>query len=249
MINWIDIIILLGIGLITGFINTIAGGGSLVTLPIMIFMGLPSTVANATNRVAILISGAVAVKGFHSKGVSVFPYSIWVSISACFGAAIGAYFAVEIDNQVFNRVLAIMMVIVMILTVFKPFQQSSGLESFSKGKTILSIIIFFFLGIYGGFIQAGVGFLVIATLTGVHGLNMAKTNSIKVFVITIYTIIAMIIFIYEDKIRWDYGLTLALGNSIGAWVASRWSVNKDDKLIRGILLVAVFALAVKLWFF
>ncbi len=226
-----------------------AGGGSLITLPVMIFMGLPGTVANATNRVAIFISGLVAVKGFQSKGVSVFPYAWWATLSACVGAAIGAYFATDIRNDVFNKILAIVMVIVLLTIVFKPKAVLSRGEEFSRSKNALSILVFFFLGIYGGFIQAGVGFLVIATLTGIHGLGMAKTNSIKVFVISCYTLIALVIFILEDKIRWDYGLILALGNSIGAWVASRWSVNKDDKIIQVFLVVAVLGLAIKLWFF
>ncbi len=237
------------VGVFTGFLNTVAGGGSLLTLPVMIFMGLPGTVANATNRVAIFISGLVAVKGFQSKGVSVFPYAWWVTASACVGAAIGAYFATDIKNELFNKILAIVMVVVLGTIVFKPKTRSIGDELFSRSKNALSIVIFFFLGIYGGFIQAGIGFLVIATLTSIHGFNMAKTNSIKVFVISCYTLIALVIFFIEDKIRWDYGLVLAAGNSLGSWVASRWSVDKDDKLIRIFLIVSVLALAVKLWFF
>ncbi len=247
--TWLEIIALFLVGVFTGFLNTVAGGGSLLTLPVMIFMGLPGTVANATNRVAIFISGLVAVKGFQSKGVSVFPYSWWVTASACVGAAIGAYFATDIRNELFNKILAIVMVIVLGTIVFKPKTKLQDSESFTKKKNALSIIIFFFLGIYGGFIQAGIGFLVIATLTSVHGLNMAKTNFVKVFVISCYTLIALVVFFIEDKIRWDYGLILAAGNSLGSWVASRWSVDKDDKLIRIFLIVSVLALAVKLWFF
>ena len=118
----------------------------------------------------------------------------------------------------------------------------------AKSKA-LSIFLFFFVGLYGGFIQAGVGFLVIATLAGIHGLSMVKTNSIKSFVIVCYTAVALVIFILEDQIRWDYGLTLAAGNSVGAWVTSRWSVNVDDKWVRLFLLITVIGMAVKLWFF
>lgn len=247
--TWIEGILLFVVGVFTGFINTIAGGGSLITLPVMISMGLPGTVANASNRVAIFISGLVAVKGFQSKGVSVFPYAWWITISACAGAAIGAYFATDIRDELFNRILAIVMVIVLATIVFKPKAKGGMEELFDRRKNALSILIFFFVGIYGGFIQAGVGFLVIVALTGIHGLNMAKTNSIKVFVISCYTLLALVIFFIEDKIRWDFGLVLAAGNSLGSWIASRWSVNKDDKIIKSILVVAVLALAIKLWFF
>lgn len=242
--------ILLAVGLFTGVINTLAGGGSLITLPLFIFMGLPSSEANATNRIGVFLQSLVAVGGFKSKGVSVFPYAIYVAITAVIGSIIGAYFAMDIRGDLFNKILAVVMLIVMVLTILKPYLQKKGAtELFTPKTQFLSIVMFFFVGLYGGFIQAGVGFLIIATLTGIHGLNMAKTNSIKSFVIVCYTAIALAIFIYEDKVRWDYGLTLAAGNSAGGWIASRWSVGVDEKWVRMVLLVTVIGMAIKLWFF
>jgi uncharacterized membrane protein YfcA len=191
-----------------------------------------------------------AVRGFKSKGVRVFPFAYWVAISACFGSFLGSYIAVDIPDGLFNRILAIIMVAVMILTIAKPkVSIESQLENFSKKKVWQSIVIFFFVGVYGGFIQAGIGFLMIAALTLVHALPMAKVNSIKVFVALSYTTIALIVFIYNDLIKWEIGLTLAVGNAIGGWFSSRWSVGIPDKYIRGFLLVTVTALAIKLWFF
>lgn len=248
--TWVDVAILLGAGLFTGVINTLAGGGSLITLPIFIFMGLPPIEANASNRVGIFLQSLVAVGGFKSKGVFVFPYSLWASITAVLGCIIGAYYAIDIKGDVFNKVLAIVMIVVIFLTALKPYLSGTRVnEIFTAKRKTLSIAIFFFVGLYGGFIQAGVGFLIIATLTGVHGLSMAKTNSIKTFVIVCYTMVAIGIFWWEDHIRWDYALTLATGNSMGGWIASRWSVNKDDKWIRLILMITVFGLSIKLWFF
>lgn len=248
--TWTDGLILLGVGLFTGVINTLAGGGSLITLPLFIFMGLPSTEANASNRIGVFLQSLVAVGGFKSKGVSVFPFAWYVSITALAGCVIGAYYAVDIRGELFNKILAVVMVIVMTLTVLKPYLMKKGMEEvFTPQRKALSIAMFFVVGLYGGFIQAGVGFLIIATLTSIHGLNMAKTNSIKSFVIVCYTLVALGIFWWEDQIRWDYGLTLAAGNSAGGWIASRWSVGKDDKWIRLILIITVFGMAVKLWFF
>ena len=197
-----EALILIGVGLFTGVINTLAGGGSLITLPLFIFMGLPSSEANASNRIGVFLQSFVAVGGFKSKGVTVFPYAIYVSITAVIGCIIGAYFAVDIKGELFNKILAIVMLVVMVLTVLKPYLQKKGAEElFSPKSKFLSITLFFFVGLYGGFIQAGVGFLIIATLTGIHGLNMAKTNSIKSFVIVCYTLVALGIFWWEDQIR------------------------------------------------
>ena len=246
----IDVLVLISIGFVTGVINTLAGGGSLITLPIFIFMGLPPVAANATNRIGVFLQSVVAVGGYKSKGVSVFPFAIYVSITAVIGSIIGAYFAMDIRGEVFNKILAIVMLLVMALTILKPYLiKKGGEEVFTPKSKALSIFLFFFVGLYGGFIQAGVGFLVIATLTGIHGLSMVKTNSIKSFVIVCYTAVALVIFIIEDQVRWDYGLTLAAGNSVGAWVTSRWSVNVDDKWVRLFLLITVIGMAVKLWFF
>ena len=236
-------------GVFAGFVNTIAGGGSLVIVPILIFMGLPSSEANGSNRVAILIQNIFSVAGFRSKGVYVFPFAIYVAIPAILGAIIGSRIAVDISDQLFNRILAVVMLTVMGITVFKPSLKEAAEINLSKKRIGLSIVIFFFLGIYGGFIQAGIGFLIIAALTSVHQFDMARTNSIKVFVAFSYTIAAVIVFYLEGKIRWEYGLSLAIGNSIGAWVGSRWSVGRSDRLIRMILLVMVIGLSVKLWFF
>ncbi len=241
--------LLIAAGLFAGFVNTIAGGGSLLTMPLLIFMGLPSAEANASNRVALFLQNVFSVAGFKSKGVSVFPLAIWLAISASIGAYLGSRIAVDIDDAIFNRILAVVMLMVIGLIVFKPRVKQQMEEMISGQKVWLSIFLFFLIGIYGGFIQAGVGFLVIAALTGVHGFNMAKTNSIKVFVILCYTVIALLIFWIEGKIRWEYGLILAIGNSTGGWIASRWSVGKSDQLIKKILVVMVIGLSIKLWFF
>lgn len=244
-----EIILLILIGCVAGFINTIAGGGSLLTVPLLIELGLLPTVANATNRVAIMIQNIFAVAGFKSKGVSSFPYSIWLAVSAAGGAFIGARIAVEIDEETFKKVLAVVMIMVIILTIFKPFGKNTGEEDLSFKKQVIGTIVFFFLGIYGGFIQAGIGFLIIASLTSINHFNLAKTNAVKVFVALIYTTTAVIYFAIEGKINWQYGLTLSAGNSLGAWVTSRWSVGVSDKYVRWFLIVAVLALAIKLWFF
>ena len=120
MVEIYQYLILVGVGFLVGFINTIAGGGSLITLPILIFFGLPPSLANGTNRVAIVTQTAMAAAGFKSKGVSTFPFNIYLGIAAFFGAIIGAQIAVDIKGETFNRILAGIMIAVVILIVFKP---------------------------------------------------------------------------------------------------------------------------------
>ncbi len=244
-----EILLVLVVGFASGFLNTIAGGGSLLSLPLLIFLGLPPTVANATNRVAVFIQNIFSVAGFQSKGVSAYPYSIWLGISSFFGGLLGAMFAVNIDGEVFNRILAVIMVAVILLTVFSSKSVKTQVEKLDFKHQAYGVIVFFFIGIYGGFIQAGVGFLMIPALTMINGFSLVKTNSAKVFVALFFTLSSLVVFIYEDQVNWIWGLILAGGSAGGGWVASRWSVNKGDVWIKRFLVVTVFALAIKLWFF
>ncbi len=237
-------------GFAAGFINTLAGGGSLLTLPMLIFIGLPPSVANGTNRIAIAVQTTFAVLGFKSKGVSTFPFNVYLGLSALGGALIGAQIAVDIKGEVFNRILAIIMIIVVLIIVFKPKMSIKDVEERLTGKQLwLGIIVFFFFGIYGGFINAGLGFLILLFLHYVNKMSLVRSNATKVAVVFIYTLGALAIFILNDKIDWTVGLILSIGNATGAWFASRWSVKKGDKVIKIFLFVMVVIMATKLWFF
>ena len=234
-------------GILAGFINTLAGGGSLLTLPILIFLGLPTAVANGTNRIAIVAQCAFAVAGFKKKGVSNFKLSLLLSTPAIIGAIIGAYFAVDISDVLFRRVLAVIMLLVLGLILWNPRQDSSGSSnSLGRRQLITAMTVFFFIGIYGGFIQVGVGFIIIAALTTITKFNLVVTNSHKVFIAGIYTIFALIVFAFNGKVCWEIGLCLAAGMGLGGWIGSHWAVAKGERWIRVVLTICVVAMVIKL---
>ena len=234
-------------GILAGFINTLAGGGSLLTLPILIFLGLPTAVANGTNRIAIVAQCAFAVAGFKKKGVSSFKLSLLLSTPAIIGAIIGAYFAVDISDVLFRRVLAVIMLLVLGLILWNPRQDSSGnSNSLGRRQLITAMTVFFFIGIYGGFIQVGVGFIIIAALTTITKFNLVVTNSHKVFIAGIYTIFALIVFAFNGKVCWEIGLCLAAGMGLGGWIGSHWAVAKGERWIRVVLAICVVAMVIKL---
>jgi len=250
MEEWYHYALLVIVGFVVGFINTVAGGASLISLPILIFLGLPPAIANGTNRVAIVLQNAAAVAGFRSKGVSTFPFNIYLGMSALVGSILGARIAVDIQGEMFNRILAIIMIVVVLIITFKPNIKHEDLAERLTGKYLwLGILVFFFVGIYGGFINAGIGFVIILYLNMVHRMNLVRVNATKVAVVLMYTLSALAVFIYHDKIIWKVGLVLAIGNIAGAWFSSRISVNKGDSYIKVFMIVMVMAMAVKLWFF
>ena len=250
MSEWYHYMLLVGVGFIVGFINTVAGGGSLISLPVLIFLGLPPNVANGTNRVAVVIQTALATAGFKSKGVSTFPFNIYLGISALLGAIIGAYIAVDIKGEAFNRILAIIMIVVVFIIIFKPEIKFENLKEQCTGKHLwIGIIAFFFFGIYGGFINAGLGFIIILFLHYINQMTLLRANATKVAVVFIYTLAALTVFVLNDKVNWKVGLILAIGNGSGAWLASRISVKKGDGFIKTFLVIMVVAMSIKLWFF
>ncbi|MBM1107314.1 TSUP family transporter [Aurantibacter crassamenti] len=250
MEEWFHYPLLIFVGFIVGFINTVAGGGSLITLPVLIFLGLPPSVANGTNRVAVVVQNFMGGAGFKSKGVSTYPFNIYLGISALFGAILGAYIAVDIKGDTFNKILAIIMMIVVLIIIFKPKLKTEDLYEKITGKQLwLGIIAFFFFGIYGGFINAGLGFIIILFLHYVNQLTLVKANATKVVVVLIYSLAALVVFVLNDKVIWLVGLVLAIGTGSGAWFASRFSVKKGDEFIKSFLVIMVVIMAIKLWFF
>lgn len=237
------------IGFIAGIINIVAGGGSLLTLPILIFLGLPPNMANGTNRIAIIIQNIFAVKGFQSKGINTFPFSLYLAIPATLGAIIGAFAGVKIQGELFNKILAIIMVLLVVYMAVKP--KASAKETLERitGKHFWwGMLAFFIVGLYGGFIQAGVGFIMLLALSSIHRISLVKSNAIKVFVALIYSLAAVTVFAYNDMISWKYGLVLSVGNATGGWLMSRYSVKKGDGFVRVFLIVMIIFMALKLWF-
>ncbi|AZR73987.1 integrase [Anoxybacter fermentans] len=241
------VILILLAGTAAGFLNTVAGGGSLITMPTLIFLGLPSAIANGTNRIALMIQNIVAITNFRRKGFFDLKLSLMLSIPAILGAVIGSKIAVDLPDEIFNKILAIVMIGVLALILLKPQKKlTSNMENLSTKRQIAAMIAFFFVGIYGGFIQAGVGFIIIATLSVITGLSLVKINSLKVFIVALYMVSSLAVFIINGKVNWILGLTLAVGNGLGAWLGSNFAVAKGDKWIRIILVIAVLGMAAKL---
>ena len=251
-----DVLIISIIGFLAGIINVMAGGGSLLTMPLLIFLGLDSVTANGTNRVAIFFQNISSIHGFRSKGVKVGIYGVYLGVAALLGAIVGSKMAIQIDHQVFNRILAVVMILVVVMTLINPALKST--EKLAEGYfteritgkyKFLGIFAMFFVGIYGGFIQAGSGLFIMAALTFINRFTLLKSNAAKAVITLIYTLSALSVFILDGKVEWLYGLTLAVSMSIGAWLTSRWSSGSGEKYIKYFMIVAVIAMAIKLWFY
>ena len=230
------------VGIIAGFINTLAGGGSILVLPVLILAGLPSPIANATNRVAILLQNATAAKNFHKHNVLNIKPIIHITFAAIIGAAVGSFFAIKIDSALFDKILGIVLIFILFM-ILSP-KQKKKTRSLPKWA---EFIIFLAVGFYGGFIQAGVGFIFLVTLNLVEDYDLIRANAVKVFIILCYTIFSVIIFALSGKILWMYGLALACGNSIGAYIGVKAAITGGEKIVKIVLTLAIVIACLKLF--
>ena len=237
------------VGIVAGIINTLAGGGSLLTLPLLIFMGLPGAVANGTNRIAIFCQNIFAIRGFSKRGVMPLQLALLCTPPALLGSWLGANLAISLDDQVFKRILALIMVGVLIFTAIDPMKRFRQEDvQFGLWRKVLIVITFFGVGVYGGFVQAGVGFLIITALL-IHGLDLVRINAIKVFVIFAYTFVALGVFIYHGQVDYSLGFALAAGNSIGGIIGPKLAVEKGHDWIKKVVSITVLVFALKLLLF
>lgn len=220
------------------------------TVPILTFLGMPITAANATARVAILAQNLSAVGGFASKRVALpLGYSIWLCAVSLVGGFIGSQLAAQVTDTLFKQLFVGVMLFSTALVIIDPFRSNNQPERLGPWHRVAGIMLFFFIGIYGGFVQAGIGFLVIGTLSLINNFPLVKINYIKVFVAIVYTGVSVAVFAWEGKIVWFTGFVLAIGHGLGGWYASRWSVTASERWIKRIMVSSLVLMAVKLWFF
>ena len=254
METW-EIVLLTLAGVVAGWLNVLAGGGSLLTVPLMIFMGIPGPVANGTNRIAILMQNITAVATFRSRGFSDFRLSLTLAAAASLGALFGANVGVHLEGEWFNRVLAVIMVGVMLIMGHDGLKHGGTSKAQQGGddsrprNLLLGHILMVGAGFWGGFIQLGVGFILMPILHRVMGLNLVLTNMHKVFVVLVYTLVALAVFASQLQLLWWVGLWLALGNSIGGWLGAHTAVSRGENWIRWVLNLTLAAFIIKLLFF
>ncbi|MCA8897000.1 MAG: sulfite exporter TauE/SafE family protein [Amphiplicatus sp.] len=237
-------------GFAAGWINVLAGGGSLFTVPLMVFLGLPGPVANGTNRISIIAQNITAVGAFRRKGFSDFRLSATLSLAASVGAFFGALIGVELDGAWFNRVLAAVMVAIIIIMALGEDKNAPAPDANGKAKNIvLGHILMVGAGVWGGFIQIGVGFLMMPILYRVMGLDLVRVNMHKVFIALVFSIVSLIVFAAKVGIAWEAGVALAIGNAIGGWIGAHTTIAKGARFVKFAVYAAAGAMAVKLLFF
>jgi hypothetical protein len=244
--DYLNLLILFGVGSIAGFINVNAGGGSSITLPTLIFMGLDGALANGTNRIAIFIQNIFAVASFRKNKMHQFKTSSELSLYTLPGAILGAILASRISNILFQRILGgVLIFIVISLLYSRSYKERDPNQEEKRSWLIYPALVG--IGFYGGFLQIGVGFICMAALYHFLRIDLITVNMHKVFIILIYTLPALLIFMWTGNVNWEFGLALAAGNAFGGWWGAHAAVKGGERVIRIILAVAIGIMALKLF--
>jgi uncharacterized protein len=228
-------------GLVAGVINTLAGGGSLLTVPLLVLMGLPATTANGTNRIGVLFQNLVSTLRFRSAGLDGLRGAKPILGATIVGSLLGATIASSMPADLFRRIFGI----AMILLLFPMLRSRGGgadTEEEPARSGWLNQLIFFGIGLYGGAIQAGVGIFLIAALSR-SGLDLVRTNAIKVVVIGTLTLVAVPVFIAQAQVDWPMASALVVGFGCGGEIGARAAIRGGERLIRPVLVVSVLAMA------
>ncbi len=239
---WWEALFLVVGGLFAGAINTVAGGGSMLTVPLLVLAGVPGNAANGSNRVGILTSNVAAVATFRRLGVDGVRHASRVVVPVVLGGLIGSFAVGRVlDDAAFERVFGLLMIPLVILSVRRP-TNATGEHAWSTAKVV---IVFLLIGIYGGAFQAGVGLVLLAALTR-SGFDLVMSNSIKVIVNTAVTVVALPVFILNGDVEWVPALVLAAGFVVGGWLGAQASFRGGEVLIRRVMVIAALGLAGRL---
>ncbi|MCW4152968.1 sulfite exporter TauE/SafE family protein [Halomonas sp. 18H] len=236
----VEALALLLIGSLAGFINVLSAGGSMLTLPLLMFMELPPQVANGTNRVSIALQSVSAVYHFVRAGAHHLGLSLRLALPAVAGSLAGAWLALRTGDALFEAILIVVMSGAALLMLLP--QAPLDTRALTPARLTPAVYLAMFaIGLYGGFIQVGVGVLFIVVLYRMLRIDLAQVNVFKVLIVLIYTLPALALFVLNDQVRWGYGLLMAAGSMTGAWLAVKVNVSPRGALVVRWLTLAVIA--------
>lgn len=245
MTEWAGYALLILAGLLAGIVNTIAGGGSFLTLPALILFGLDPKMANGTNRVAILLSSGVASATFHKHGHLDRKLAMRLAVPTLAGTPLGALLAVYLPAEAFRPVFGVIFLVMAALLIIDPkrLTKTSAVRRKSPG---LLLAVFFGIGVYVGFIQAGMGILLLLGMSLLNTGDLLESNAVKNLIGFIVTLTATIVFVVYGLVDWLPGLIMAVGNVLGGFVGAKLAIKKGNRLIFSFLVCVMTATGIKL---
>lgn len=220
---WYHLLLFAG-GLLAGVINTLAGNGSAITLSILILSGMPANLANGTNRIGALVQTITAVLSLRRSPRTLFLFkdSVWFAIPAIIGSVIGAFLAIDVDPVVLRKIIGAIMFLLLLTMIYKPGKWARPTDVSKSHKTWLNWILVFAVAVYGGFLQMGIGIMLLSLLVLVAHYSLRDANIIKLVLALLFVLPAFFVFALSGEMAWIPGFILAIGQGLGAWIGARF---------------------------
>lgn len=235
---WLILVVIALVGVVASIINTIAGGGSLLTLPLLVALGLPAGLANGTNRVGVVMQVVASAVTFHRRGFRDYRLFARLVIPMMLGALAGAFMATRMDDELLRVVFGAALAAWAVLLVIRP---GRFLHAPPQPRPIgpLALVLSVLVGLYGGFLQAGVGFPLLALLVLYLGYPAVEANAAKSVLTLGYTLVSLPMFAIAGQVAWREGLVLAVGSMVGGWLGTRLQIRAGANLVRWVVVLAV----------
>ncbi|HPR33460.1 MAG TPA: sulfite exporter TauE/SafE family protein [Prolixibacteraceae bacterium] len=246
MEEFLKILVFFFSGTVAGFINIMAGGGSMLTIGAMILMGVEPVVANASNRLGVLTGTVSGALTYRSEKFTDLKTSLILSACAIPGAIVGSLFSIQISNHWFQKILSVVMILILITLFLPKKKKAEGVKNLQKNGLIYPVMCL--IGFYGGFIQIGVGFILMAAFRHLMAYDLLRVNLHKTFVVLLYTVPVLIIFGMSGTIQWVYALAISLGNALGSFLSVKVALRKGEKAVKIVLAISIFLMALKFFF-
>jgi len=230
------ILLLITAGFFVGFINTIAGSGTVISYSLFMMLGLPANIANGTIRIGVVLQTLAATLNFKKHNKLDLKKGLKLALPVIAGSIAGAQIAVHINENIFEKILAFVLISMLFFIFYKPEHWvKDKLELIERKTTFLQVLIFFAIGLYGGFIHIGVGIFLLSAIVLNAGYDLVKANAIKVMIVFLYSPFALLVFILSDHVNFEMGLISAIGNIAGGLIGSKLAIKKGAGFIRWIL--------------
>lgn len=227
-------------GFLVGIINTIAGSGTVITYSLFMMLGLPVNLANGTIRLGVIMQTLASTLNFKKHNALDWKKGFKLAVPVVIGSIIGAQIATEINEAVFEKILAGILLIMLFFIFYKPEQWlKNQVQKIQNKPTIIQLLLFFIIGLYGGFIHIGVGIFMLSVLVLNAGYDLVKANAIKVMIVFLYSPFALAVFIMNDQVHYGMGLIAAIGNVFGGIVGSKMAISWGSNFVRWVLMVVI----------
>lgn len=243
-----DLMLIAG-GVLAGVLNTLASSGSAVTLPLLVFLGIPATIANGTNRLNIFTAAFTSMLTFHGSRVIPWKHALQLAIPTVVGTAVGTGVASVLDSKTMTWAItiAVILAFIMILVGAKSFLRDDVQQI--RLLDWKQVLIFFLIGIWTGFIVLDSASYMLLALVLLVGYDLTQANAIKSVLLLLTSILSLLIFTFNAEINWTAGILLAMGSSVGSWIAARMAIQPRAKvwIYRLLVIIVVVEIIQLLW--